>query len=121
MKTIVSLAIEHSKHHPDLPSVGTEGVAIVCQKLRAFELGAVAELLEQLLSERDELASRVSELERDTERMNWLEQNLFHIEPDEWTAKYSPHLNTWRIFAPKGVQGSARAIIDAALASKEQP
>jgi hypothetical protein len=54
-------------------------------------------------------------LKRDAERMDWLENNLFHIEPDEWTAKFSPHLNTWRIFAPKGVQGSARAILDAAI------
>ncbi len=55
------------------------------------------------------------------EMMDWLDQNIFHVEPDEWTRKFSPHLNTWRIFAPEGVQGSARAIIGAAIKAQSKP
>ena len=52
----------------------------------------------------------------DAARLDWLEQNIFHREMDEWDSKFGGRGNQsmWVLFAPKGVQGSARKIIDAA-------
>lgn len=49
-------------------------------------------------------------------RLDWLDQNIFHRELDEWDSKVGGRgiQNMWVLFAPKGVQGSARKIIDAA-------
>ena len=52
----------------------------------------------------------------DAARLDWLEQNLFHREKDEWDTKFGGYkeYNMWVLFSPKGIQGSARNIIDAA-------
>lgn len=52
----------------------------------------------------------------DTAMLDWLDQNIFHREMNEWDAKYGGRgdQNMWVLFAPKGVQGSARNIINAA-------
>ncbi len=59
-------------------------------------------------------------LSDDTKRLDWLDRNIFSREMSEWDAKYGhgPDYNMWVIFSPKGAQGSARNIIDAALAAQ---
>lgn len=71
-----------------------------------------------------EIAKRkqADSVQEDAARLDWLEQNLFHREMDEWDVKFGGRgdHNMWVLFAPKGVQGSARRIIDAAM-SKGAP
>ena len=59
-------------------------------------------------------------LSDDTKRLDWLDRNIFSREMSDWDAKYGhgPDYNMWVIFSPKGAQGSARNIIDAALAAQ---
>lgn len=62
------------------------------------------------------LLDRLEAAEKDAARMNWLEQNLFNRENIDWlTKKPCTKFNMWVLFSPKGVQGSARGIIDAAM------
>ena len=60
-------------------------------------------------------AAQADSVQDDAARLDWLEQNLFHREMDEWDIKFGGRgdQNMWVMFAPKGVQGSARRIIDA--------
>lgn len=71
----------------------------------------------------DTLKADYDALKADAERLDWLEQNLFNRENVDWvTGKVSETHRMWVTFAPTGVQGSARAIIDAAIeAAKETP
>jgi hypothetical protein len=63
-----------------------------------------------------ELLDRVDKAEKDAARLDWLEQNLFNRENVDWiTGKVSKTHNMWVTFAPVGVQGSARRIIDSAM------
>ena len=57
----------------------------------------------------------------DTALLDWLNENIFYREMGEWDAKYGhgDGYNMWVLFAPKGVQGSARTIIIAARAAQE--
>ena len=59
-------------------------------------------------------------LSDDTKRLDWLDRNIFSREMSEWDAKYGhgPDYNMWVVFSPKGVQGSARNVIDAAIAAQ---
>ena len=61
-------------------------------------------------------AQAAESVQEDAARLDWLEQNLFHREKDEWDTKYGGYkeYNMWVLFSPKGIQGSARNIIDAA-------
>lgn len=69
-----------------------------------------------LTKERDALAEQVKALESDKARVDWLDQNIFNRENIDWvTGKPHKTLNMWVMFAPKGVQGSARNIIDVAI------
>jgi regulator of replication initiation timing len=53
---------------------------------------------------------------KDAERLDWLDKNIFNRENVDWvTNKVSKTENMWVMFAPVGVHGSARAIIDAAM------
>jgi len=54
----------------------------------------------------------------DTERMDWLDQNIFHRGMDDLDAMRRQETWMWVTFAPKGVQGTARSIIDAARAAQ---
>ncbi|OIJ42312.1 hypothetical protein [Massilia timonae] len=54
----------------------------------------------------------------DTERMDWLDQNIFHRGMDDLDAMRRKETWMWVTFAPKGVQGTARSIIDAARAAQ---
>ena len=61
-------------------------------------------------------AQAADSVQEDAARLDWLEQNLFHREKDEWDTKFGGYkeYNMWVLFSPKGIQGSARNIIDAA-------
>jgi hypothetical protein len=69
------------------------------------------------------LAAHPVAVERDAERLDWFDKNIFHREMDEWDRKQMPNSVMWVLFAPKGTQGSARRIIDAAIAAmaEEKP
>ena len=60
--------------------------------------------------------AQTDSVQEDAARLDWLEQNLFHREKDEWDTKFGGYkeYNMWVLFSPKGIQGSARNIIDAA-------
>ena len=60
------------------------------------------------------------EVNRDTERLDWLEQNLFNRENLDLRGKVCQTHLMWVMFAPRGVQGSARTIIDAAMAKEKE-
>lgn len=73
--------------------------------------------------------ARIAELERqleaakkDSERIDAIE--FYTREPDEWESKYGRCKNgdtwCWTFYAPKGVQGDTRRIIDSTIKAKEQ-
>ena len=63
-----------------------------------------------------ELLDRLEKADKDVARLDWLEQNLFNRENVDWiSGKVSKTHNMWVTFAPVGVQGSARRIIDSAM------
>ena len=98
---------------PDLRDVGTKP-----QDVKDFLNGYATEYARLALAAR---APEDSVQEEDA-RLDWLEQNLFHREMDEWDVKFGGRgdQNMWVLFAPKGVQGSARRIIDAARKQGEK-
>lgn len=52
----------------------------------------------------------------DKERLDWLSENLFYRENvDCVTGKLDKKHDMWVMFSPKGIRGSARTIIDAAI------
>jgi hypothetical protein len=51
----------------------------------------------------------------DKMRMDWLDQNIFNRENVDMFGKVDQEYNMWVLFSPKGVSGSARTIIDAAI------
>ena len=72
--------------------------------------------IKNLQAERDALLDRMEKAEKDAVRLDWLEQNLFNRENVDWiTGEVSKTHNMWVTFAPVGVQGSARRIIDAGM------
>ena len=56
--------------------------------------------------------------EEDAGLLDWLDENIFHREMDDWDKERMPTMNMWVMFAPKGVQGAARNIIRAAIAAQ---
>lgn len=52
---------------------------------------------------------------RDAERLDWLDQNIFSRENINFMGQLDPTMNMWVTFSPKGHQGSARNILDAAM------
>jgi uncharacterized protein (DUF3084 family) len=86
------------------------------QSLSELSLG----MAEAHSKQRDALAAKLVPLEADAERLDWLEQNIFNRENVDWvTGKVSKTHNMWVMFAPVGVQGSARRIIDAAKGGQQ--
>ena len=51
---------------------------------------------------------------RDTERLNWLNNNFFSDEKGEWDERQAPSSIKWKFFGPMSVQGDIRRVIDAA-------
>lgn len=68
------------------------------------------------------LERQLAEARKDSERIDAIE--FFTREPDEWESKYGRCSNgdtwCWTFYAPKGVQGDTRRIVDAAIKEKEQ-
>jgi hypothetical protein len=54
---------------------------------------------------------------KDAQRMDHLDKNIFHREMSDWDKRLYPGHSMWVTFAPEGVQGSARKILDAAIQS----
>ena len=50
----------------------------------------------------------------DTDRLDWLNNNFFNRENLDWNGDVSKEYLMWVFFAPKGVQGDIRRVIDAA-------
>ena len=89
------------------------------ERLKA-EREALRDSAKEVVRLRDALAAKLVPLEADAERLDWLEQNLFNRENVDWlTGKVSKTHNMWVMFAPVGVQGSARGIIDAAKGGQQ--
>lgn len=57
----------------------------------------------------------MNELHPDTIRLNWLNENLYNRENVNLMGRLDPTHNMWVMFAPKGVQGTVRNIIDSAI------
>jgi len=55
-------------------------------------------------------------LSDDKARLDWLDQNIFNRENLTLQGKVDQSYNMWVMFSPRGTQGSAGAIIDAAIA-----
>jgi len=73
-----------------------------------------------------ELESQLAAAAKDAERLDYLDKNIHSREPDSWDSRFGACKDgdtwCWMMFAPKGVQGSARSILDAAIArTKDQP
>lgn len=51
---------------------------------------------------------------RDTERLNWLNNNFFSDQKDEWDERQAPSSIKWKFFGPMSLQGDIRRVIDAA-------
>lgn len=84
-----------------------------------------SDLCQQALDSRAQLERQLAEARKDVERLDYLENNIHNREPDDWDSRFGVCKNgdtwCWVLFAPKGVQGSARAIIDAAVARTQEP
>lgn len=58
---------------------------------------------------------------KDTERLDYLNNNFFHREMDAHDAKLRGDTQTmWVMFGPKGVQGDIRQVVDAQLEVENQ-
>lgn len=55
---------------------------------------------------------------QDTARLDWLDGNIFSRENLDFRGNPDKNYNMWVTFSPKGVQGSARRIIDAAISQQ---
>ena len=76
----------------------------------------ITEAYEQESQDCSRYAAEVESLKADVERLDWLAQNFFHRENLDWvTGKVSKESNMWVFFAPVGVQGDVRDVIDAAM------
>ena len=65
--------------------------------------------------------AEIAALRKDAERLDWLDQNIFPRENLDFKGRLHPTMNMWVMFSPKGHQGSARNILDAAIAQAVQP
>ena len=56
-----------------------------------------------------------AEQAEDSAMLDWLDQNIFNHEMDDWDRRLHPDSLMWVVYGPTGVQGSARAILRAAI------
>lgn len=98
-------------------------VAQITDIKRSLEMGLQS--CEQMSNVIAGLERQLAEARKDVERLDYLENNIHNREPDDWDSRFGVCKNgdtwCWVLFAPKGVQGSARAIIDAAVARTQEP
>lgn len=71
--------------------------------------------IDEHLATVDAVIAEIEALQKDKARVDWLEQNVFHREKDEWDRRVHGKSVMWVFFAPENVQGSARRILDAAV------
>lgn len=50
----------------------------------------------------------------DAQRLDWLNENFFSDQKDEWDERQAPDSIKWKFFGPMSVQGDIRRVIDAA-------
>ena len=83
---------------------------------QAHTPGETSEEIVTLYTTPQPTSPQADSVQEDAARLDWLEQNLFHREKDEWDTKFGGYkeYNMWVLFSPKGIQGRARDIIDAA-------
>lgn len=76
----------------------------------AFE--QTEECFNTMVKEQKRLFAKLSGSLKDKVMLDFLDQNIFHGgDLDEWDRRQRPNMNKWNIFAPKGVQGTARNIV----------
>jgi len=51
----------------------------------------------------------------DKQILDWLGNNYFHREKDDWDTKYHKGYTQWVFFAPEGRQGDIRWVIEGAM------
>ena len=56
----------------------------------------------------------------DAARLDWLNQNFFSDQKDEWDERQAPNSIKWKFFGPMSVQGNVRDVIDAAIVKEQQ-
>ena len=77
--------------------------------------GTVNERVEQLLTQLRDTQEALEKAQKDTKLMDWFDKNIFHRELDSFDRMLYKESTMWVTFAPNGVQGSARAILTAAM------
>lgn len=55
----------------------------------------------------------------DAARLDWLNQNFFSDQKDEWDERLAPDSIKWKFFGPMSVQGDVRRVIDAAMSASQ--
>jgi len=55
----------------------------------------------------------------DKDRLDWLADNLFHREKDEWDQRFQADSDMWVFFAPKNQGADVRRMIDNAIMRQE--
>lgn len=61
------------------------------------------------------LLKQSEERQDDGARLDWLNQNFFSDEKDDWEERMAPSSTKWKFFAPQGHQGGIRWVLDAAV------
>lgn len=65
---------------------------------------------------KEAIKKAVGDVEKDVDRLNYLGENFYSRENVDFiTGKLSPDTNMWAFFAPIGVQGDIRRVLDAAM------
>jgi Lar family restriction alleviation protein len=54
---------------------------------------------------------------KDAARLDWLNENFFSDQKDDWDERQAPNCIKWKFFGPMSVQGDVRRVIDAAITS----
>lgn len=86
-------------------------------------IGAVAldySSVKSLSDIQDDATPMANQDATDAARLDWLNQNFFSDQKDEWDEFQSPDSIKWKFFGPMGMQGNVRDVIDAAR-TKDQP
>jgi hypothetical protein len=55
----------------------------------------------------------------DKQRLDWLNENIFFREKNEWDEKIYSGYNQWVFFSPVGTHGDIRKLIDRTMKDQE--
>jgi len=107
-----------------------DGIIAMARVLRQRDLSApdVVEALKDIRQDEDVAALAraplpahpVQDGEKDAARLDWLNQNFFSDQKDEWDERLAPDSIKWKFFGPMSIQGDVRRVIDAAMAAAQQ-